>query len=100
MQVALTNHGPALYETGYKKGLRRLLAAAALFFAATLLPQNSARAQVNGVGAKPYLGWSTYSQQTIANNVMNDQNILAQSDSIPSTPLQPHAFQHTNTDTR
>jgi len=23
----------------------------------------NARAQVNGVGAKPYLGWSTYSEQ-------------------------------------
>src|SRR5438270_6738396 len=31
------------------------------FFLATV----QAGAQVNGVGAKPYLGWSTYSEQTI-----------------------------------
>ena len=37
-----------------------------LFLAATglLLPHLPAQAQVNGVGQKPYLGWSTFSEQT------------------------------------
>jgi hypothetical protein len=37
------------------------------------LVEMSAQAQVNGIGQKPYLGWSTYSEQTIvpSSSVMN-----------------------------
>ena len=57
-------------------------------------------AQVNGLGAKPYLGWSTYSQQTIvpSSTVMNEQNILAQSDAMHSSGLEAHGFQYINLD--
>jgi hypothetical protein len=57
-------------------------------------------AQVNGLGAKPYLGWSTYSQQTIvpSSTVMNEQNILAQSDAMRSSGLGAHGFQYINLD--
>ena len=41
---------------------------------------SSALAQVNGVGARPYQGWSTFSEQTISNNFMNEQAVLAQSE--------------------
>ena len=98
MQATRSNFEPAFYESGYKKQFCRIVNAAALLFAATLLPQTCAQAQVNSVGEKPYLGWSTYSQQTIASNVMNEQNILAQSDAMRSSGLQAHGFQYINLD--
>jgi alpha-galactosidase len=100
MQTALSHLQPVSYETGYINGLRRIINFAALFIAATLLPQTFARAQVNGIGEKPYLGWSTYSQQTIvpSSTVMNEQNILAQSDALRSSGLQAHGFQYINLD--
>ena len=60
----------------------------------------TATAQVNGVGTRPYLGWSTYSQQTIvpSSTVMNEQNILAQSDAMRSSGLGAHGFQYINLD--
>jgi alpha-galactosidase len=97
MQVALFSFTPASCETGYKNS-RRIIHLAVLLFAATLLLQTFARAQVNNVGGKPYFGWSTYSQQTIASNVMNEQNILAQSDALRSSGLQAHGFQYINLD--
>ena len=57
-----------------------------------------AAAQVNGLGSVPYRGWSTYSQQTIASNVMYEQNILAQSDAMVSSGLGAHGFQYINLD--
>ena len=87
MQTALSYlsyHKPTFHEAGYKTSLRRIINSAALLIAATLLPQTLARAQVNGVGQKPYLGWSTFSQQTIVPTsiVMTQANILAQSDAL------------------
>ena len=73
-------------------GIAMCLAAAVL---AGSLP---AAAQVNGLGRVPYRGWSTYSQQTIASNVMNEQNILAQSDAMRSSGLGAHGFQYINLD--
>ena len=57
-----------------------------------------AAAQVNGLGSVPYRGWSTFSQQTIASNVMNEQNILAQSQALRSSGLTGHGFQYINLD--
>ena len=59
-----------------------------------------ALAQVNGLGQRPYFGWSTYSQQTIvpSSTVMNEQNILAQSDAMRSSGLSAHGFQYINLD--
>ena len=98
MHTALFRFRPASCTTGSPKGSRRVLKAAALLLAATLLPQSFAHAQVNNLGQKPYLGWSTYSQQTIANNVMNEQNILSQSDAMRASGLQAHGFQYINLD--
>jgi alpha-galactosidase len=60
----------------------------------------TATAQVNGLGRVPYRGWSTYSQQTIvaSSTVMNEQNILAQSDAMRSSGLGAHGFQYINLD--
>src|SRR5882724_1526956 len=57
-----------------------------------------AAAQVNGLGRTSYRGYSTFSQQTIASNVMNEQNILAQSDAMRSSGLGAHGFQYINLD--
>jgi len=90
----------ANHVTDYRISFRRTLTIAVLLIAATLIPQTSALAQVNGVGQKPYLGWSTYSQQTIvaSSSVMNEQNILAQSDAMRSSGLGAHGFQYINLD--
>jgi alpha-galactosidase len=60
----------------------------------------SALAQPNGIGRKPLLGWSTYSQQTVvaSSSVMNEQNILAQSDAMKASGLTAHGFQYINLD--
>jgi alpha-galactosidase len=76
---------------------------AALHVAFVLLYAGLARpvnAQVNDLGQRPFLGWSTYSQQTIvpSSTVMNQQNILAQSDAMRSSGLQAHGFKYINLD--
>ena len=60
----------------------------------------NALAQPNGIGQKPLLGWSTYSQQTVvaSSSVMNEQNILAQSDAMKASGLTAHGFQYINLD--
>jgi hypothetical protein len=60
----------------------------------------AALAQVNGLGARPYQGWSTFSEQTIvpSSTVMNEQNILAQSDAMRTSGLEAHGFQYINLD--
>jgi alpha-galactosidase len=80
-----------------KLRLRSLLE---IFLLALSFTAVSAVAQVNGLGAKPYLGWSTYSQQTIvpSSTVMNEQNILAQSDAMRSSGLGAHGFRYINLD--
>lgn len=55
-------------------------------------------AQVNGVGQKPYLGWSSFSQQTIASNFLTQANITAQSDALLASGLQSHGFNYINID--
>jgi len=96
----LSNHKPPFNKIGYKTGLRRIISSAALLIAATFLPQTFIRAQVNDVGQKPYLGWSTFSQQTIVPTsiVMTQANILAQSDALRDSGLQDHGFRYINLD--
>jgi len=88
--ITLTNGVPRMRARSV--GIAKLLAAAVLAYC---LP---AAAQVNGLGRVPYRGWSTFSQQTIASNVMNEQNILAQSDAMRSSGLAQHGFQYINLD--
>lgn len=100
MQTAVSHLKPPSHVTGYMDGLGRIINVAALFIAAALLPQTVAHAQVNNVGEKPYLGWSTFSEQTIvpSSTVMNEQNILAQSDAMRSSGLEDHGFRYINLD--
>src|ERR1700720_2192642 len=76
-----------------KYALSLLLAASSL-----LVPHWSAQAQVNGVGQKPYLGWSTFSEQTINSGFLTQANIQAQSDALAASGLQRHGFQYINID--
>ena len=76
----------------------RTIGVAIALAAAVLAGSLPAAAQVNDVGRVPYRGWSTYSQQTIASNVMYEQNILAQSDAMRSSGLGAHGFQYINLD--
>jgi hypothetical protein len=57
-----------------------------------------ANAQVNGIGDRPYLGWSTFSQQTINGSFLTQANIIAQSDAMKSSGLEAHGFRYINLD--
>jgi alpha-galactosidase len=89
------NAFPAFYRCS--RTLRRM---AATIAAALLTLAPAALAQVNGLGARPLQGWSTFSQQTIvpSSTVMNEQNILAQSDAMRASGLGAHGFQYINLD--
>ncbi|QHN03597.1 alpha-galactosidase [Granulicella sp. WH15] len=73
--------------------LSLLLATSSLF-----APHQFVQAQVNGVGQKPYLGWSTFSEQTINSGFLTQANIQAQSDALAASGLQQHGFQYINID--
>jgi hypothetical protein len=65
---------------------------------AFLIPTLPMHAQVNGVGERPYLGWSSFSQQTISSGFLTQANIMAQSDALRASGLQPHGFNYINMD--
>ena len=70
-----------------------------LLFATTLSTFSGiGHAQVNGEGHRPYLGWSTFSQQTIDGSYLTQANIVAASDAMKSSGIQAHGFQYINVD--
>ncbi|MET0617312.1 MAG: glycoside hydrolase family 27 protein, partial [Luteibacter sp.] len=71
----------------------RLALAASLLVGAT-----GASAQVNGVGQKPYLGWSSFSEQTVNPAFLTQANMLVQSDALASSGLQAHGYTYINLD--
>lgn len=73
--------------------LRRLALACGLFALAS-----SAAAQVNGVAQRPYLGWSSFSQQTIDPAFLTQANMLKQSDALAASGLQAHGYTYINLD--
>jgi alpha-galactosidase len=81
-------------------GVRMLRYFSILCFTALFTLCLTATAQLNGVGKRPYLGWSTFSQQTIvtSSTVMNEQNITAQSDAMKNSGLTDHGFVYINLD--
>jgi alpha-galactosidase len=96
-QTVHANHNSSSTFYRCNRALRRIAAAIA---AALLGAAPAALAQVNGLGARPLQGWSTFSQQTIvpSSTVMNEQNILAQSDAMRTSGLGAHGFQYINLD--
>lgn len=69
-------------------------------FAATLLLAfcAAATAQINGEGQRPYLGWSTFSEQTINSGFLTQDNVAAQSDALAASGLQSHGYRSINID--
>src|ERR1700741_2198203 len=57
-----------------------------------------ASAQVNNAGQKPYLGWSSFSQQTIQGDFLTEANMITQSDALKASGLQEHGFVYINLD--
>jgi len=57
-----------------------------------------ASAQVNNAGQKPYLGWSSFSQQTIQGDFLTQANMITQSDALKASGLQEHGFVYINLD--
>jgi alpha-galactosidase len=78
-----------------KRFTRSLLTGA---FALTLLAFVSVSAQVNGTGQRSYLGWSTFSEQTINSGLLTQASVAAESDALASSGLQVHGFQYINID--
>src|SRR5882724_10004235 len=66
--------------------------------AAVLACSLPAAAQVSGVADHPYLGWSSFSQQTLAGNFLTQANMMAQSDALAASGLQRHGFNYINMD--
>src|SRR5580692_5654542 len=64
----------------------------------TLFSFIPAFAQVNGVGSRPYRGWSTFSEQTINSGFLTQANITTQSDALAASGLQRHGFEYINID--
>jgi hypothetical protein len=57
-----------------------------------------AYAQSVGVAYRPYLGWSSFSQQTVQSGFLTQTNVQAQSDALASSGLQAHGFTYINID--
>ena len=57
-----------------------------------------AAAQVNGVGDRPFAGWSSFSEQTLSGSFLTQANMMAQSDALAASGLQQHGFNYINID--
>src|SRR5882757_10653101 len=88
--INLTNGVPRMRARSV--GIATALAAAVLAYS---LP---AAAQLNGVADHPYLGWSSFSEQTISSNFLTQANMMAQSDALAASGLQQHGFNYINID--
>ncbi len=79
---------------------------AALCFTLCVLQVPIAHAQVNGAGRKPYMGWTTWTQQSYnypAGNpggdaFQNETNVDANSDAMLTSGLEAHGFRYINID--
>jgi alpha-galactosidase len=58
----------------------------------------NAVAQSSLVADRPYLGWSSFSEQTVSSSFLTQDNIEAQSDALLSSGLQQHGFTYINID--
>ena len=68
-----------------------LLALCSLF-ASVLVAQDSS------LGHRPYLGWSSFSEQTLNPSFLTQSNIAAESDALAASGLQSHGFRYINID--
>ncbi len=82
--------------------MKREAGAIPLLAVVLLLPillQNSASAQVNGQGQNPYLGWTSWGQETLYGEAWaTESEIEKQSDALKSSGLQSHGYIYINID--
>ena len=71
------------------------IATASLLVSSLASPAN---AQVNGASYKPYLGWSTFSEQTINGSFLTQANVQIQSDALKASGIEEHGFRYINID--
>ena len=88
---------PTRFIATQRRALRAALVIALTLGSQLIAPQKSI-AQVNGVGQRPYLGWSTFSEQTLNSSFLTQANITTQSDALASSGLQAHGFDYINID--
>ena len=69
-----------------------------LFAVVALLYPLHGGAQTPGIAEKPYLGWGSFSQQTLSSNFLTQANMTAQSDALHASGLQDHGFTYINMD--
>jgi alpha-galactosidase len=81
---------PALRSTRFYRFLLAAVLAATVFFGS--IP--SGYGQSPGIAEKPYLCWSSCSQQTISSNFLTQANIEAQPDALLASGLQTHGFNY------
>ena len=77
---------------------KRLLLGVAASLAGAVLSTAPMHAQVNGQGQAPYLGWSTFSEQSINSGFLTQTNVQAESDALKASGLQDHGFVYINID--
>ncbi|HZQ43618.1 MAG TPA: chitobiase/beta-hexosaminidase C-terminal domain-containing protein [Acidobacteriaceae bacterium] len=77
---------------------KHFVAGSLAWIAATALAGMTAQAQVNGVGDTPYMGWSTWSEQTITSGFLTQANVQAQSDALKASGLGDRGFVYINID--
>lgn len=79
--------------------LSRIPLALPLACACLLAHIPSTLAQVNQQGQRPYLGWSSWSQQVVhSSGWLTEAQIKAQSDALKASGLQAHGFLYINID--
>ncbi|MGN6094436.1 MAG: CBM35 domain-containing protein [Luteibacter jiangsuensis] len=64
----------------------------------SMLLASTGMAQVNGAGHAPYLGWSSFSQQTIDPGFLTQEKMRRQSDALAASGLQEHGYTYINLD--
>lgn len=81
-----------------KPGAGTILPFASVLLLAIAL-QNSAVAQVNGQGQSPYLGWTSWGQETLyGEGWATESEIETQSDALKASGLQSHGYIYINID--
>jgi len=79
-----------------QKMVRRLTRLAALCLPLAL--GVCANAQTPGIAQRPYMGWSSFSQQTISSNFLTQASMITQSDALLSSGLQADGYNYINLD--
>lgn len=78
--------------------VREIIYCCAILALVFSVPSSRIHGQSPGVAEKPYLGWSSFSEQTLSSNFLTQTNIQAQSDALEASGLQSHGFTYINID--